>query len=80
MGQKPPFSCNVPYFEGYFWISLFFHREDSKISKMTKNDEFIIYFPLEKLNKIVKKPNDPFLHVMTHIQFNGYFRLLLCFS
>ena len=39
MGQKAPFSCHDPYFEGYFWIKLFFYREDSKISKMTKYDE-----------------------------------------
>ena len=70
--KKPLFSCHDPYFEGYFWFVYFFHREDSKISKMTKYDEFIIYFQLEKLTKIVnlcKKngPKGPFLHIMTHI-------------
>ena len=37
---------------GNFWISLSFHREDNKISIMTKYAEFITYFPLEKLTKI----------------------------
>ena len=53
MGQKAPFSCHDPYFQGNFWVGVSFNREDSKISNMTKYAEFIIYFPLEKLNKIV---------------------------
>ena len=32
---------------------MFYHRGASKISKMSKYDEFINYFPVERMSKIV---------------------------
>ena len=83
LGQKAPFSCHDPYFVGYFWISLSFHREDSKISNMTKYAEFITYFLLDELTKIVNlcktRAKRPLFHAKTPI-WTVIFRVVSCFS
>ena len=54
-GQKGPFFHDMTHILTVIFDELHvFHRGASKISKMTKYDEFINYFPVEKMAKIVK--------------------------